>query len=99
LRDSFSLVTLAGTIGCVDATKFDEALRLRRKRVESHANPRLVPGTGFEPALPSGNSILSRKRLPFRHPGNQSARFLAVRTNETPEDCPLGRRGILQLKT
>jgi nicotinate-nucleotide adenylyltransferase len=30
---------------------------------------RVVPGTGFEPALPFGNLILSQKRLPFRHPG------------------------------
>lgn len=30
---------------------------------------RLVPGAGFEPALPYGNWILSPKRLPFRHPG------------------------------
>lgn len=32
--------------------------------------PTLVPGAGFEPARPFGLPILSRQRLPFRHPGS-----------------------------
>ena len=39
-------------------------------RVGNAANGlEMVPGAGLEPALPYGNSILSRKRIPFRHPG------------------------------
>lgn len=37
------------------------------------ASTRLVPGAGLEPALPYGNRILSPKRLPFRHPGEELA--------------------------
>src|SRR5690606_35597899 len=29
----------------------------------------VVPGAGLEPACPRGRPILSRRRLPFRHPG------------------------------
>jgi hypothetical protein len=41
----------------------------RRPAAPGVGSTRQVPGAGLEPALPHGNSILSRKRLPFRHPG------------------------------
>src|SRR5207248_10657567 len=33
------------------------------------AGSSLVPGAGFEPASPFGQTLLRRQRLPFRHPG------------------------------